>query len=732
MLEVERLRFDVAAAFILSFSSFIPHPSSFPMNRLAQEPSLYLRQHAANPVDWFPWGDEAWARARAEDKPVLISIGYSACHWCHVMAHECFENDYIADLMNRHFVCVKVDREERPDVDQIYMEAVQMLTQQGGWPLNVFCFPDGRPFFGGTYFPPEDNGRGIIPWPQLLMRVADYFAKRRGELAENADNIVKNLLHANTPAGANEAWDNRALLAAAQSVCSLHDDTWGGFGRAPKFPPAMTLDFLLALRATSAAESMRGLPARLDACVNTTARAMAHGGIFDQFGGGFSRYSVDERWLIPHFEKMLYDNALLLDFYAKSFRRYQNPLYGAVCEETVGWLFREMRHPDGPFYAALDADTAGHEGATYVWTPAQVREVLGEEGARAICAAYHITAEGNFEHGCSNPALVEEDFSKRAALAPLRAQLLAARQQRPQPGRDSKILLAWNALAVRGLAEAAFTLGRRDWFVAAAECADWLWDNLSFEGSDGARRLNSVYYDATAATLECGDKSPLSDGATCRTGKSADVSAHSKKENRLGFLDDYAFFAEALLALAAYARWAQPDAGMGGKYILRAIALVETVRAHFRDAHAAGYFFTADDHEALAVRKKEWWDNALPSGHSSLAHALAALAALTGENSYAMELGELKKCFAGLATRAPTGTAHALAAFTWDALGIAVLKIKGSCDYDALQAALAAKSYRPLFILTTDGPAQPVGMQLCVGTQCAKPTTNIAELVEMI
>jgi len=685
------------------------------MNRLANEPSLYLRQHANNPVDWQPWGDEAWARARAEDKPVLVSIGYSACHWCHVMAHQCFEDAYIADLMNRHFICVKVDREERPDVDQIYMEAVRMITQQGGWPLNVFCLPDGRPFFGGTYFPPEDTGRGIIPWPQLLMRVADYYTKNRADLLENADNIVKNLHHANAPAGASgQSWDNRLLLNAAAGACSLHDDTWGGFGGAPKFPPAMALDFLLAVRATSSAERVQGLAARLDEVVNTTARGMAHGGMFDQFGGGFCRYSVDAQWLIPHFEKMLYDNGLLLDFYAKAHRRYQKPLYAAICEETVAWLLRDMLNPAGPFYAALDADTDGHEGATYVWTPALVQEVLSESDAKAICLAYSITPDGNFEHGYSNPALAEDDFAQRAALAPLRAKLLEARQKRPQPGRDTKILLAWNALAIRGLSEAAWALGRKDWFAAAMRAADWLWDSMRIDGKDGNPRLASVYYDALS-----------SDGGTTSMSSGPGPRGH-------GFLDDYAFLAEALLTLAAYAEWAEPGAGLGAQYIARAKSLVESIRAHFRDAAQVGYFFTADDHEALAVRKKEWWDNAIPSGHAALANALAGLSALTGEAAYAKELAELKTAYAGLATRAPTGVAHALAAFTWDAFGVAVLKIKGPCDWDALRAALVARPYRPLFLVSTNDSAQPAGLQLCVGTQCLEPTNDLAALAEKI
>jgi uncharacterized protein YyaL (SSP411 family) len=709
------------------------------MNRLAKEPSLYLRQHAENPVDWHPWGEEAWAKARAEDKPVLVSIGYSACHWCHVMAHECFEDAYIADLMNRHFVCIKVDREERPDVDQIYMEAVQMITQHGGWPLNAFCLPDGRPFFGGTYFPPTDNDRGIVPWPQLLMRVADFYGKQKAELMENAHNIVHNLQHANTPQGASgQPLANRALLQAAQNIAARHDETWGGFGGAPKFPPAMALDFLLAVRGTAAADRNPALAKQLDTAANTTARAMAHGGIFDQFGGGFCRYSVDARWLIPHFEKMLYDNGLLLDIYAKLFRRYGNPLYAAVCEETVGWLTREMRHPQGVFYAALDADTDGHEGATYVWTPEQVREALGEKDAAAACLAYGISPGGNFEHGLSNPALAEEDFGKRQALAPARAKLLAARAQRKQPARDEKIVLAWNALVIRGLAEAAWALGRKEWFTLARQAADWLWENLRKEkqgtGSKERRaRLQPVYYwgnsnDETRMTKKAGEESEE---------KSGEVAAGPRGE---GFLDDYAFLAEALLALAAYADWAEPPAfakasagkGLSAVYVARARALVETVRAHFRDAMETGFFFTADDHEALAVRKKEWWDNALPSGHGALAHVFALLHALTGEAEYAAELTELKKAYAGLAERAPMGVPHALAAFTWDAMGVAVIKVKGPCDWEALRAALAARPYRPVLLVATDDAAQPEGMQLCVGTQCQEATGEAKALAEML
>ena len=360
-------------------------------NRLTLENSLYLQQHADNPVDWYTWGDDAFKAAESSGKPLLVSIGYSSCHWCHVMAHECFEDEYIASIMNKHFVCVKVDREERPDVDQIYMEAVQMIQQQGGWPLNVFCLPDGRPFFGGTYFPPEDRGQGLIPWPQICMRISDFYKRSRSELVENAEAIEKNILSAAQESSVGlESGELTAdhLTEAVLGICGNHDDRYGGFGDAPKFPPSMTLNFLCAIRPNVDSE----LAARIDVVTHTTLRAMAHGGIFDQVGGGFARYSVDAHWLIPHFEKMLYDNALLIDAYTRGWLDTREPLYAAVVEETIDWLEREMSAPEGAFYAALDADSEGKEGVYYVWTPEEVDTVLGLSVARDLRASYNITS----------------------------------------------------------------------------------------------------------------------------------------------------------------------------------------------------------------------------------------------------------------------------------------------------------------------------------------------------
>ncbi|MGE9296749.1 MAG: thioredoxin domain-containing protein [Puniceicoccales bacterium] len=668
-------------------------------NRLSESKSLYLRQHADNPVDWRPWGEEALAEARDQGKPLLISVGYSACHWCHVMAHECFENAGIARLMNQHFVCVKVDREEHPEVDQIYMEAVQMITQRGGWPLNVFCLPDGRPFFGGTYFPPEDRGQGIVPWPQLLMRISDYYKKNRDELEENADNILKNMTEGNKPLGSTgEVLSREQLISAAKGICTQHDDEWGGFGEAPKFPPSMTLDFLLAIRGTVACERDVELGKRIDQVVQVTLKGMAHGGLFDQVGGGFARYSVDKLWLIPHFEKMLYDNALLLDIYAKGWQRYGDPMFKAVAEETVDWLEREMRTPEGAYYAAIDADSEGEEGKFYVWRPEEIHAILGEEDAKDFCDAYNITEKGNFEHGTTNPALVYDSFAKRESLEPLRRKVLAARDQRVRPGLDQKVLLSWNSLLLRGMVESAFILGRTDWMERAMHLADWLWETFTeFDGE--LTRLHAVYY---------------ADGGAQFPGR----------------LDDYSWFAEALLALSGKVEWVKPGAAV--VYQERAEALMLTIAERFIDPNAPGAFFTADDQTDIVTRKKSWFDNATPAGNSALVNLDACLFALTGESEYAERFNAMRSAYAGLADRAPSAAAHALAGFTRDAMGIAVITMKGVDDLEPLRAALAKHAWRPVYLRRSDSPEQPDGYQLCFAEQCAQPTLDPEEVAELL
>ncbi len=667
------------------------------MNHLAEESSLYLRQHAENPVDWHPWGESALRQAREEDKPLLVSIGYSACHWCHVMERECFENEYIAKLMNDNFICIKVDREERPDIDQIYMEAVQMMNGHGGWPLNVFCLPDGRPFAGGTYFPPEDRGQGLIPWPQLLTRVVDHYRRNRDALHENAEAILGNLGSSNRLFQAAEApLAPQALPDAAEQLCEEHDDQYGGFGGTPKFPPSMTLEFLVALRGAAAVESARPtLARRIDSVVPATLTAIARGGIFDQIGGGFARYSVDRVWLIPHFEKMLYDNALLIDIYARAWRRYRAPLFRAVVIETLEWLEREMRLSDGGYAASIDADSEGVEGKYYVWSPEQIHEVLGADRANAFCEAYGITPEGNFENGFSNPALLQPDMELRDSLAADRQQLLEARERRVPPARDPKRLTAWNALLLRGMAEAGFSLGESTILARAAALADFLWDRMRGDGD----RLHAVLYE---------------DGP---------------RQN--GLLDDYAFLIEGLLTLASYAE------ALGHaehkRFFDRAVVLTNRVLEHFSDPSGdPGFFFTPDDHEDLVHRHKDWFDNATPSGNSALVHSFSILHAITGDSRYSEEMEKLRRCYPPIVEKAPAAVVHALAAWTEEAKGPAVVKLGSGSDTQALSDALRKRPWRRLALMPADDSSAPAGYQVCVGPQCQPPTTDPAAAAEMV
>tara|TARA_B100001248_G_scaffold261923_1_gene254985 strand:- start:7510 stop:9522 length:2013 start_codon:yes stop_codon:yes gene_type:complete len=661
-------------------------------NNLSQEKSLYLRQHANNPVNWWPWCSEAFERAQEEGKPILLSIGYSACHWCHVMERECFEDDYIAGLMNKYFVCIKVDREERPDIDQIYMEAVQMVTQQSGWPLNVFCLPDGRPFFGGTYFPPEDKGQGIVPWPQLLMRIATHYDKKREELEENADNILKNLqIEPNLDKGPKTIDDKTLFINAAQFICTLHDDDWGGFGQAPKFPPVSILEFLLSIRASRACEYEHPeLAQRIDSVVNTTLTTMAHGGIFDQLGGGFMRYSVDRYWLIPHFEKMLYDNALLLGVYTKAWLRYKDPLFKAIVEETVSFLEREMLQEDGLFASSIDADTENTEGSYYIWPPEEVKAVLGEEEGDLFCYHYNITQEGNFEEGSSNPAWATRSFEDREKLKPLRDKLLKARTQRTTPACDTKKLLSWNSLLIESLAEAGFAFERKDWLERACRAADCIEKKMQ----EAPLRYHTVLYENEAL-----------------------YSAN---------LDGYAFYAKACLSLASKGDYLKP--GLGKLYLERASSIAKTLLSHFGDSSGCGFFFTADDREALIVRKKAFWDNATPSGNSVLVHVFGDLYQLTGEALYLETLQQLKGFFAPQLPQTPQGISFALSGLVYDAVGCAVLRLKNKDDFVVAQKHLSSRPYRKVFLSLskTETP------QLCIGKQCISDTEDIQKLLSFL
>ncbi|MCX5204566.1 thioredoxin domain-containing protein [Streptomyces sp. NBC_00237] len=560
-----------------------------PTNRLAQETSPYLLQHADNPVDWWPWSPEAFDEARRRGVPVLLSVGYSSCHWCHVMAHESFEDEGTAAVMNEHFVNVKVDREERPDVDAVYMEAVQAATGQGGWPMTVFLTPDAEPFYFGTYFPPEPR-HGMPSFPEVLEGVRAAYADRRGEVDEVAGKIVKDLGERSLAFASTGLPGEEDLAGALLGLTREYDARNGGFGGAPKFPPSMVLEFLLRHAARTGSEG--ALQMATDSC-----EAMARGGIYDQLGGGFARYAVDGGWVVPHFEKMLYDNALLCRVYAHVWRATGSDLARRVALETADFLVRELRTGEGGFASALDADSEDGqgrhvEGAYYVWTPAQLREVLGESDAALAAAYFGVTEEGTFEEGASVLQLPVDagELVDAARIAEIRVRLLAARGERPAPGRDDKVVAAWNGLAIAALAEVGAYFDRPDLVERATEAADLL---VRVHLDDAAR--------------------------LARTSKDGRVGPNA------GVLEDYANVAEGFLALASVTG--------EGAWLEFAGFLLDHVLMRFV-GEGGSLYDTADDAEKLIRRPQDPTDNATPSGWTAAAGALLSYAAHTGSSAH--------------------------------------------------------------------------------------------------
>jgi hypothetical protein len=566
-------------------------------NRLAQETSPYLRQHADNPVDWHPWGPEALTRAQAEGKPILLSIGYSACHWCHVMAHESFEDPAIARRMNELFVNVKVDREERPDIDQIYQTAHQMFNQRGGgWPLTAFLTPDEMPFFVGTYFP-KTSRYGLPGFAQLLERVASYFREHPDEIARQSESVAGAFARTASQAGAPGDFSGELIAEAIGTLKASFDKEHGGFGGAPKFPHPADLE--LCLRRYAATGDRHAL----NVCAFTLER-MAEGGIYDQLGGGFSRYSVDATWTIPHFEKMLYDNAPLLRLYAETYAATQNPLFARVVDETAQWVMREMQSLEGGYYSSLDADSEHVEGKFYVWTPGEVDALLTPEEYSILAPHYGLDSQANFEGKHWHFALVQPLRVVAAALGrtetecaelleAARQKLFAARERRVRPGRDEKILTGWNALMIRGMARAASVFGRDDWLVSARRALDFI--RATLWEQDAARgRLLATYKDGRA--------------------------------HLNAYLDDYAFLLDALVELM--------QADFRPEDLAFAQTLAEVLLERFEDRDAGGFFFTSHDHERLIHRPKPGHDNATPSGNGTAAFALNRLGHLIGEPRY--------------------------------------------------------------------------------------------------
>ncbi|MBV9023660.1 MAG: thioredoxin domain-containing protein, partial [Streptomycetaceae bacterium] len=560
-------------------------------NRLSRSTSPYLLQHADNPVDWWPWNAEAFEEARRREVPVLLSVGYSSCHWCHVMAHESFEDDQIAALLNENFVPVKVDREERPDVDAVYMEAVQAATGQGGWPMTVFLTPQAEPFYFGTYFPPEPR-HGMPGFRQVLEGVRAAWGDRREEVGEVAARIVEDLADRQIPYSTGDLPTPGAevLHAALLILTREYDAAHGGFGGAPKFPPSMVLEFLLRHHARTGSEAALQM-------VQDTCEAMARGGIYDQLGGGFARYSVDREWVLPHFEKMLYDNALLCRVYAHLWRATGSGLARRIALETADFMVRELRTPEGGFASALDADSdrpdGSHgEGAYYVWTPEELRNALGEEDAEIAAEYFGVTQEGTFEAGASVLQFPKSELRDAGRLASIRERLLAAREQRQRPGRDDKVVAAWNGLAIAALAETGAYFDRPDLVLAAVDAADL---------------LLRAHMDETGS------------GRLARTSRDGAPGANS------GVLEDYADAAEGFLALSAVTG--------EGVWLDFAGLLLDTVRRHFTAADGT-FFDTADDAEQLIRRPQDPTDNAAPSGWTAAVAALLSYAAYTGSGEH--------------------------------------------------------------------------------------------------
>jgi len=606
----------------------LPPDGGSAFNRLIHAKSPYLLQHAANPVDWYPWGDEAFARAKKENKPVFLSVGYSTCHWCHVMERESFERDDVAKILNTYYVPVKVDREERPDVDQIYMLATQMLTGRGGWPNSLWLTPDGKPWFAGTYFPREDRG-GMVGFKTLLTRLSEAWHRQRSDVDARAGQIAATMKQYAAVSGKASGKLSGALLeGAVRQLAATFDPQFGGFGRAPKFPPHGALRLLLAQHArTPNADLLKMATVTLD--------AMARGGIHDHVAGGFHRYATDAHWLLPHFEKMLYDNAQLARAYVDGYLATKDRRYRQVAERTYDWVLREMTDPTGGFHSALDADSEGEEGKFYLWEPKEIVKVLGKTEGELFCRAFHVVQGGNFRDqatgqkpGTSIPHLARpladvarevkvpaDELDKRLAAA--KAKLLAVRVKRIWPHRDDKVLVSWNALMIGSLAYGGKHLGRDDYVAAAEKAADFILTRMRKDG----RLLRT--YRRRAARLNA-------------------------------YLDDYAFLADALIDLhevTGKRRWLDEATG-----------LAQTMIRYHKDPAGGGFYFTSSDHEELLSRVKDPIDRAVPAGNAVAAGVLVRLGRLTGRKTYLAQAEETLKAFAGLLARSPGGMNHMLLA----------------------------------------------------------------------
>ena len=682
-------------------------------NRLINETSPYLLQHANNPVDWYPWGEEALERARSEDKPILLSIGYSACHWCHVMERESFENETIAGLMNDNFVSIKVDREERPDLDQVYMQAVQMLTGSGGWPMTVFLTPEGKPFYGGTYFPPDDR-QGMPGFPRLLTSIAEAYSTNRGEVDRVTQQLTTQMSQSNQVPQGTSILTVDILHQAYSSLATNFDYQNGGFGNAPKFPQPMTPEFLLRYY-------HHGYNPRALELVELTLEKMAYGGIYDQIGGGFHRYSTDPYWLVPHFEKMLYDNALLARLFLHTYLITGRALYRRVVEETLDYVLREMTDPSGGFYSAQDADSEGVEGKFFVWSPGEINAVMGDTDGEVFAGYYGVTAGGNFEgKNILNIRQNPEEFAETKGLTADQLgdiinrgskALLEVREQRIHPMRDDKVLASWNGLMLRSFAEAAAALGRPDYLAVAIKNAGFLVGSMKSDG-----RLLRTYRDGQAKLL--------------------------------GYLEDYSFVIDGLLALY--------EATFDLRWLEEAVTLADSMIELFWDEGIGGFYDTGSDHETLVVRPRDVFDNAQPCGGSVASDVLLRLAVFTGKSDYSAKAAVPLRSLHQAMSQSPGGTGHWLSALDFYVSPPKEIAVIGPRDDPATQALLDTVFHRFLpnkVVMGVEPPLSPTvgnsgsdipllagrGMvgglpsaYVCQNYACQLPVTDPAGLAEQL
>ncbi len=698
-------------------------------NRLIGETSPYLLQHAHNPVDWYPWGEEALRRAKEENKPILLSVGYSACHWCHVMERESFENEEIAALMNAHFVNVKVDREERPDIDHIYMSAVQMLAGQGGWPMTVFLTPDGKPFYGGTYYPPEDR-YGRPGFPRILQAVAEAWRERREQIEQQSEEILRHLKQMSALDLPAKAATQEIFDRAYQQLRMSFDRRLGGFGDAPKFPQPMILDFLLRY----AVRTREREPLEM---ALFTLEKMAFGGIYDQLGGGFHRYSTDSYWLVPHFEKMLYDNAQLALTYLRAYQITGDAFYRRIVEETLDYVRREMTAPFGGFYSTQDADSEGEEGRFFVWTEEEIREILGSDDAALFCRYYDVTPRGNWEHkNILNVTAPPDAFARAVRMEPeaflqrleaMRRRLFEAREKRIKPGRDEKVLVSWNGLMLAAFADAGAVLRRADYLQTAVNNAEFVLREMY--RAPGAGEAARLMHTGKEVLVE----EPMHPAQRAAAFRVAPIP---------GFLEDYAAYADGLLRLY--------EATFERRWLEAARALADAILERFSDPNG-GFFSTAADAERLIERPKDIMDNATPSGNSVALEALLRLAILTGEERYRGPAVYALQQLGEMAAQHPQAFGRLLCALDLLVGPSQELAVVGAREDPGTQAllAVARESYYPNLLLALSDPSDPLpddlpllesrAMQdgrptayLCENYACQQPTSDPQTLLAQL